>query len=84
MKIAYQPATMSRATAIVELETPEEAALSESDLLLIVDNGSGVKYDQATGSYRLTGESFGAARHFGGTVEQLAAPNKKRVTVYID
>jgi hypothetical protein len=77
---------MSGATSRVSLVTLENAAerdLTTAELMLIVDNAKGIKYDHATDSYSLTGEDFGVARHFGGTVAPHG-DDAVKVTVYID
>jgi hypothetical protein len=84
VKIKHLNSGMTSRSAMVTLETDVERALSPSDLLLIVDNAKGIKYDRDSDSYSLTGESFGVARHFGGLVENVANPNDRKVTVYID
>lgn len=83
MKIQHLTGGSSYRRALVELETDIERALSHTDLLLIVDNAKGIRYDRETNSYSLTGESLGTASHFGGHVEVLPG-GKRRVTVYID
>lgn len=82
MKIerAYRSAT--QLVAKVTLETEAERALTNSDLLLIVDNARGISFNRETGSYDLNGEGFGAANHFGGRVE--GSGDSRTVTVYID
>ena len=84
MQLKYQPALRTRRVAIVTLESPQELALTNDELMLIVDNHHGIAYDHATNSYVLTGEGFGPKRHFGGTVTEDADPAVKMVSVYID
>jgi hypothetical protein len=83
--IKTQPSGFSSRVALVTLQTPEEQALTNDQLMLIVDNHRGVSYDHSTETYRLNGEDFGAARHWGGSVKALGAdPHVKCVTVNID
>jgi len=82
LKIEHKRQSSSSRVALVILETDVERLLSDTDLLLIVDNGRGIRYDQARGSYDLTGESFGSPRHFGGYVDRNG--DSCRVNVYID
>jgi hypothetical protein len=72
----------SERRALLTLENEVERALSDSDLLLIVDNRKGIRYAGTGDQYELTGEGFGKARHFGGHVER--AGDSCRVVVYID
>lgn len=76
----YSSGTQRRSRFV--LENDIERALSDSDLLLIADNAQGIRFNKATGSYELTGESLGGARHFGGHVERFG--DKCNVTVWID
>lgn len=82
MKITRFYRSGSESRAVVTLQDDTERALSDSDLLLICDNARGIKYDGATDSYSLTGESLGAPRHFGGVVDRTG--DRCRVTVYTD
>ena len=81
MKIEHKRQSSSSRVAMVTLETDVERALADSDLLLIVDNGKGFRYSHDTGSYELTGEGFGGARHFGGHVDRTG--DRCLVNVYI-
>jgi hypothetical protein len=72
-------------SSLLTLETDAERALSNDDLMRIVDNAEGIKYDPKADSYALTGGSFGPDRFFGGKVELDAVnADRKTVTVYID
>jgi hypothetical protein len=83
--IRTQPASYNSRVALITLQTPEEQALSSDDLMRIVDNHEGIAYDRDTDTYRLTGESFGPDRRFGGLVEKVSeSPMVRRVKVYVD
>ncbi len=84
MQIKYLPASHTQRVALVVLETPEELALTNDELMRMVDNRAGVVYDPANNNYRLTGEGFGPDRYFSGSVQLEAEPGTKLVTVYID
>lgn len=84
MQLKYQPAIRTSRVAIVTLETPQELALTNEELMLIVDNHKGISYDHSTGSHKLNGEGFGPARHFGGSVKTGPNPAVKTVSVSID
>ena len=83
MKIEHRACHYTRRTSLVTLETDAERAITKADLILICDNLTGIKYNQNTQSYDLTGESFGEERHFGGRVEPIGA-DRYEVTVYTD
>lgn len=83
MQITWKPDLATRRTAVLVLENDAERALSSEELLRIVDNGAGIRYDHSTDSHHLTGEPFGPVRHFGGRVEPDGV-NRVKVTVYID
>lgn len=82
MQLSYLPASSSERRARIVFETEEELALTKDDLLLIVDNGRGVRWNHERSSYELTGD-LGRRRHFGGRVERVDN-DTFIVTVYID
>ena len=82
MQLTYLPASSSQRRARIVFETDQERALTKDELLLIVDNGRGVRWNHDRSCYELTGD-FGAARHFGGLVDRISDDCVK-VTVYID
>jgi hypothetical protein len=85
LQIKTQPSGYSSRVALVTLESPEEQALTDDQLMRLVDNHRGVSYDHSANTYRLNGEDFGPARHWGGRVTTLSTePLTKSVLVNID
>jgi hypothetical protein len=77
------PSSYNRRSAILTLQTAEELALTSDDLMRLVDNMQGVRYQHETESYQLTGDGFGPDRYFGGGVKALSE-SQRQVDVWID
>ena len=88
MKISNRASHYTRRTSLLVLETDDEEKLTDGELLLICDNLEGIEYNNATGSYDLTGEKFGDCKHFGGSCQPAFKQRTKgspiEVTVYTD
>lgn len=83
MLIQRLPSGYNRRSAILTLQNAEELALSTDDLMRLVDNMQGVRYQHETDSYVLTGDGFGPDRYFGGGVQALSE-SRRQVDVWID
>ena len=79
MKIEHRPSPSGARVSVVTLETAEEAALSEEELVQICQNLQGIEYDHRSDSYQLNGRDFGPETT-GGTVE-MTSDRRVRVTV---
>lgn len=71
-------------SALVTLQNDKERALTKTELMLIVDNARGIRFDPRTDSYHLVDDDFGPERFQGGRVEDTPNPDVKLVAVYID
>jgi hypothetical protein len=83
--IKTQPSGYSTRVARLTLQNDAERALTNDQLMRLVDNHQGITFDRETDSYSLNGDDFGPDRRFGGSVKPHAGePDVRLVTVYID
>lgn len=68
MKIEHMPSPSDACVSVVALETAEERALSDDDLVRICANLQGVTYNHEGEDYALTGDDFGPKA--AGSVER--------------
>lgn len=59
MQIEQVPSTLSSPMWLITLETDEERALTDEQIVKIAENCKGVEWDHEAGQYRLNGEDFG-------------------------
>lgn len=73
MKLDQLPSISSESQYLIAFESDAERALTNDQLITLLDNCVGLVWDEHRRSYRLNSKRIGEPQHFGGKVERYGS-----------